>query len=541
MNRLKEVIGKPVSAAVSETVMEAIKAWRDLLGDEHVQDDAECLKLVQTATFQTTARVPAVIRPGNLAEVQQCMRIANRYRVPIYPVSAGKNWGYGSRVPTKDGCVVMELGRMNRILDYNEELAYVTLEPGVTFQQLFEFLQEQGSNLIVSMTGSTPYSSVIGNTVERGVGKGPYGDRFNHVCGFEVVLPTGECIHTGFGRFSNATTVESSRWGVGPYLDGLFTQSNLGIVTRLTLWLMPKPKYFQYYLYYLNDDARLDELLDAVRRLRLTGFQRGPALIHNSYRQLSFVQPFPWQEAEGRRPLPLDLVLKLKEKWNWGGLWNGEGALFSANRAHGASERAVIEEALGDKVDRLVFLHEETHANHQLFTKNIFLGYPVLAPIKSTYWLKPTPPQNDFLALDPDRDGCGVLWFSPAVPFQTQHIRAALAIMTEVMTSYGFEPNLGLNCVSERSIDITAALLYDRNVAGEDERALNCHNESVAKLTAAGYIPYRLGLQSMNLLPPPMDDYSRLLSRLKQALDPNDLLAPGRYDFRADWPQKDEE
>jgi 4-cresol dehydrogenase (hydroxylating) len=52
----------------------------------------------------------------------------------------------------------------------------------------------------------------------------------------------------------------------------------------------------------------------------------------------------------------------------------------------------------------------------------------------------------------------------------------------------------------------------------------------------AGYLPYRLGIQSMNSLPPAQDDYGKLISTLKHGLDPNNILAPGRYDFRSDWP-----
>ena len=64
------------------------------------------------------------------------MRIANRWKVAVYPISSGRNWGYGSRVPAADGCVLLDLGRMNQIVDFNEELGYVTVEPGVTQAQL---------------------------------------------------------------------------------------------------------------------------------------------------------------------------------------------------------------------------------------------------------------------------------------------------------------------------------------------------------------------------------------------------------------------
>ncbi|MDF5728078.1 MAG: FAD-binding oxidoreductase [Rhizonema sp. PD38] len=286
---------------------QALCAWQNILGLKHVITDEASLKTTQTATFLTTQRSLAIIQPGDRTEVQQCLKIANQYQIPIYPISTGKNWGYGSSVPVQDSCVIMSLARLNRIVDYDEKLAYVTVEPGVTQRQLFEYLQSQKSNLWMSVTGSTPDSSLIGNILERGLGEGLYGDRFNYVCSLEVVLPTGECIHTGFGRFAEARAVRVNRWGVGPYVDGLFTQSNLGVVTQMTLWLTPIPRYFQLFWYAIDEDTRLEELVDAVRYLKLQGLIPSAFVINNDIRMLSYQQQYPWQEAEGAMPLPLNL------------------------------------------------------------------------------------------------------------------------------------------------------------------------------------------------------------------------------------------
>jgi 4-cresol dehydrogenase (hydroxylating) len=89
---------------------------------------------------------------------------------------------------------------MNRILDFHEELGYVTVEPGVTQGQLMEFLRQRKSRLWMDGTGSSPQCSLIGNTIERGFGHTPYGDHFGNVCGFEVVLANGEAIETGLAR-----------------------------------------------------------------------------------------------------------------------------------------------------------------------------------------------------------------------------------------------------------------------------------------------------------------------------------------------------
>src|SRR5918911_221876 len=92
---------------------------------------------------------------------------ASSLREAFYPGGRGKNWGYGSGVPPADGCVLLDLSRMNRIVDYDERLGYITVEPGVTFRQAYDFLRAQNSMLLLSLTGGSPDSSLIGNTMER--------------------------------------------------------------------------------------------------------------------------------------------------------------------------------------------------------------------------------------------------------------------------------------------------------------------------------------------------------------------------------------
>jgi 4-cresol dehydrogenase (hydroxylating) flavoprotein subunit len=190
----------------------ALLEWAGALGKDHVIADPPSLAAAQTATFATAQSVPAILRPASREEVQQCLRIANRRRVPVYPTSSGKNWGYGSRVPVMSA-VLLDLSRMNRILDFSEELGYVTVEPGVTQAQLYSYLRDRQSNLWMDATGASPDSSLIGNTMERGFGHTPYSDHLAHACDFEVVLPTGECVQTGLSRFAGAKAGRLYRGG----------------------------------------------------------------------------------------------------------------------------------------------------------------------------------------------------------------------------------------------------------------------------------------------------------------------------------------
>ncbi len=199
----------------------AFAAFRKAVGDARVLTQPVEVAPYARNTFNVERSIRGAVRVETLEEVQSVARIANQFAVPIYPISAGKNWGYGASVPVQDGGVILDLGGMNRILEYSAEMGFVTIEPGVTFQQLAEFLEEAGSRYMLNVTGAPPVTSVVGNTLERGLGAGPYGDRWQFVCGIEVVLSSGECLHR-VRPLSERRSGKLFRAGVGPMLDGLF-------------------------------------------------------------------------------------------------------------------------------------------------------------------------------------------------------------------------------------------------------------------------------------------------------------------------------
>ncbi|MEG3969632.1 FAD-binding oxidoreductase [Microcoleus sp. T2B6] len=507
-----------------KTSIPILNVLADSLDAENVLTDTDSISAYQTATFITSQQVLAVLKPGDATQVQACVKVANQHKTPIYPISGGKNWGLGSRVPVQNNCIILDLSRLNRILDFNEKLAYITVEPGVTFQQVYEFLRQQNSNLFLSVIGGSPDASLIGNLLERGDGIGPYGERATHVCGFEVILPTGEFIHTGFGRFANASATPVSRWGVGPASEGLFTQSNLGIVTKMTFWLRPLPQFFQVFTCSIPDVAYLSGLLDTIQPLMLQEIIQGNCCsVWNSYKVFARQGRYPWKIMDGKTPLHLKELKRFER-------WFASGAIYSASREQGLAQRQIIEQALAGKVEELVFADDDS--NPELREDNLYLGVPSNQNVKSTYWRKKSPIPAQ---LDPDRDRCGTLWLCLVFPFDGVVISPAVETIEVIIKQYQFEPNLAFNCNSGRSIHLFIAIMFDREVAGEDEKAMSCHDELLQMLTQAGHIPYRLGIQSMNSLPPAQDDYGFFLRTLKQALDPNDILAPGRYDFKNDW------
>lgn len=535
------------NADLPQRLAEGLEGWRRAVGESHVIVDESALEAAATATFATTQRASAIVQPADRPQLERCLEIANTHRVPVYPVSCGKNWGYGSRVPVQDGSVIFDLGRMNRILEFNEQLAYVTVEPGVTQQQLFDFLAEKNSQMMMSVTGSSPDSSIIGNVVERGIGVGRYCDRWNHVCAMEVLLPTGECIHTGFDRFERAAARHVSRDGVGPWLDGLFTQSRFGIVTRLTMWLYPRPKHFQVFLCWMRDEARLERFIECARTLRLEGTVDSTLAAFNDFRTLTFTRKYPWEAAAGATPLPSELR-KTMVRQGRAIRFMALGTLYSPSWAQARAARKRVRQVMRGNVDKLFFVDRTitriarwirhpyrwlsgidlaTYMD-SMYHRSAYLGFPIDEGIASMYWRKktPTPPAPQ----DLDRDRCGVVFFGEVVPCEGRHVVRAVHLIEETILEHGFEPVVNLSAITERTIHIVTVILYDREEPGEDGRAAACHDDVVSKLAAEGYLPYRLGVNSMQSLPPARDDFDKLIRSLRETLDPNNILAPGRYE-----------
>ncbi|HKQ76401.1 MAG TPA: FAD-binding oxidoreductase [Blastocatellia bacterium] len=503
---------------------EAIKAWGALLGLENVITEEEALTSVQTATFATTQKVTTIIKPANRQEVQDCVRVAARRGIPIYPISAGKNWGYGSRVPPTDNCAIMALDRLNRILDFDERLAYITVEPGVTFDQVERFLKEKGSRLMVNSPGSTPDASLIGNSLERGIAGGIEGDRWSQVCGLEVVLPDGGCIQTGLERFAKCRASKVIRWGVGPSLDGLFSQSNLGIVTKLTLWLSPLPAFFQYFSFSIKDARQLRTLIDKLQALKRDCVIDTTIGLYNDYKILTYLRQYPWDEADGRTSLSDRLLRKATELL--GGVWFGEAAITAPDQRIGEVKRDLLRQALSENVDGLEFKLPNA--------ENPLIGHCTGTGLASVYWRKKSPPPRQ---MDPDRDGCGLIWLPLVAPFTGQAVTDCMTVIQETMANFAFEPIIGVQCLTPRAVHVVVSIIFDRQQQGQDEAALACHDTMLRRLAQNGFIPYRLSLPAMSTLNTSSEDYGRLLKTIKGALDPAHILAPGRYDFRHEWPK----
>ncbi len=525
------------------SIADAFQEWSNAIGSQHVDASEEVCRQYGRSTSPWRQAPIGVLSPGTADEVQAVVRIAAKNRVAVYPVSGGKNWGLGDACPTGPGQVVVHLRRLNRIREVNEELGYAVVEAGVTQGQLYEHLRENYPDLMMDATGAGPNATIVGNIMERGFGHSPLGDRFHNSCNYEVVLSNGELIRTGFGAFENATTAHLLKAGLGPSRDGLFTQSNLGVVTSMTVWLMPRPERVEAFAFKVDDDARLGAIIDALRPLRLQGTLTSTIHIANDLRLISSKTTYPYDETGGQTPLTREKRQELRQRYQVGA-WNVLGGVYGSHAIVRATRDAVRKALRGVATPRFVNDGRLALAKRALAISSrvgigrglaeqvgciesayeLLKGKPVAEHLRGAAWRRRESINSD-ASQDPLDRGDGLVWLSPTLPMTGGHAVVWEKIATETLESYGFEPLMTFVSISGRAMCAPTTICYDRTDVTQTQQAQRCYKQLFDRAMKAGYTPYRLGTQSMR--------DAGLSSKASGDAAPSapspSVLAPGRY------------
>ena len=523
-----------------------------MLGEAHVLTDPACDERLAGSTQPFPASAAALLRPADTREVADAIRIAARHGVAVYPISRGRNWGYGDACPARDGQVAIDLGRMNRIRDYDETLGSVVLEPGVSQGQLMAFLQTQGDRHWMDCTGAGPETSLVGNALERGFGHGPYGNRVEQICALEVVLGDGEILRTGFGHFESSRNARAYPAGVGPSLDGLFAQSNLGVVTAMGLWLLPRPERFALAVLSVAKDDDIGAVVEALQRLKAAGSIRSVAHIGNDLRLLSGQATRDQLLGSGSGPVSKADRQRLRRAEGIAA-WTLSAGLYGSAREVAAA-KAAVRKALRGPGRRLLFLDRKRLAlakrllspfdglasTQRLLQKlgaaegilDLHCGRPSSRFLAGAYWRRPAAPSPEALdRANPAADACGFLWVAPVAPMTGTAVSDLLQLVEPHLARFGFDPLITFSAITDRALAAVVTIAFDPDDAAETLRAQDCHDSLIEAVIAAGYPPYRVGLSGMSLLGQNSAGYWPLVGRLKQAFDPAGILSPGRYDL----------
>ena len=509
----------------------------------------------------------AVVKLTESQEIKALIDLANlcasdqKLAFTLYPISTGKNWGYGSSQPSgiEKNIVLLDLGRLNNIKYFDPDLGLVTIEPGVTQQQLSDFLHKHDYPYMVPVTGAGPECSILANALERGYGITPHTDHFGAVTSIQGYWANGTPYHSAIDELDQSTEKhvnKTYKWGLGPYLEGLFTQSNLGIVSQLTLRLAIRKPRFSSFFIQLNNDKNLEQIVPIVKKV-LQDYEGivGAINIMDQRRLLSMLSKNPDKYShkvmsEGKIKV-LASNLKVPCWTVVGSIYGSKGVVKSVKKEirelfsvipcrqvysdsfsiiAANKIMAALPSWLINNINLLSKLSKQLIAFQQ--GKDIMLGIPNKMALKLAYWRHQDAQKFTSNSLSPGSDECGLLWYAPLISMKVEVIREFVSFVRTTCPQYNIEPFITLTNLKHDCIDSTIPIVFD----SKNTKAINDAHQCLEVLTKEGlkrgFVPYRINIDQQQWLLDKDSDFWQTVNLLKKSLDPNNILSISRYNPR---------
>lgn len=470
----------------------------EIVGEPHVLADPPVLdNYSRDMTVEPPGLPDLVVMPVTVEEVQGIVRLANERKVAIVPFVTGTNLG-GLTIPRRGG-MILDLKRMNRILEVNEDSMYAVVEPGVSFGDMEHFLKRHHPGLKLSQPAAPAFTSVVANYLLGGLGTlamkaGCHGDMIN---GLEAVLPTGERIRTGS---SSASPYWFSRHPL-PDFCGLFVdwKGTSGIVTKASIQLWPKQPFEDYYAVGIWDIDHVPEVLGRIVKAEITEEQSG--------RTREVIEVGLGIYKAGQRQVPWDILVMHR-------LAASTKKLFDAKLE---ALEAILTDETGQ--GRRAEILWDFSANELARKVSEFptTGFAVT-------WM-------DFGRGGQKKPGGGASWvggYSTLGAFPGG-IRKA----REIMERHDFAPMGTQRTMGLGRYSIMRFLIpYNRKDAAEVEEVREMMKELARMELEQGALMYKAPEWATEMMWEKADPgYLALLKRIKKLLDPNDIMNPGKLGF----------
>jgi FAD/FMN-containing dehydrogenase len=448
----------------------------DPAGDSHLQD----------VTENPPGHADFVVRPRTADEVRSLLVLAHERQLPVTPVVAGYNVA-GIAIP-RDGGFVLDLTRMNAIVELDHEAMYVVVEPGVTFQQLKAFLDAEAPELVYTYPFAPPFTSVMANALLDGLNNlsMPHGAMGKWVNGLEAVLADGDVVRTGSGGVVN-------RWfgrAPVPDLSGLFvsTQGTTGVVTRIALQLQPKPEHRRRWLAFAED---LEAAYGVMRALARTGSFDDCGLM-------------TWPAAKQLFGATRDLQKSVDEPFAYLMI-----DITGASRA---------------ELDARVELGKRLLAEHGI--EQSFDADEVARLVPALAKMAELPTSLDFLL---DFPGGGLTWVGSYGPGD-RWVDGARAGM-DLLVDHGFPPFLVARPMDGGHFYVLRFVAnFDKADAAEVERVRTVMGKLADAVLDHEYVPYKPSADAARrILDRAHPGFVRMLDRVRDAFDPDRRMNPGRW------------
>jgi 4-cresol dehydrogenase (hydroxylating) len=479
--------------------------------------------------------ISAAVAPDTTEQVSQIVRIANRVRIPLFPIATGKNLGYGGSAPNLSGSVMIDLKRMNRVVEVDDKRHFAIVEPGVAYFDLYRHIQERGLKVWIDCP-DPGWGSPVGNSLEHGVGYtfGAFRDHFHSHCGMEVVLANGDIVRTGMGALPGAKSWAEYRYGFGPSVDGLFAQGNCGIVTKMGFHLLPAPDAYQASVVTVPKRNDIVPLIDIINELEHQGLIGMP----NYGSPLGGFGPPPPDLAEllgkpgGPSAQDFDAYAQQRNRGSWTCQMQfyGSPKVIAAHLEH-AKDRftATVPGVTFQDAELLKFpiTQEQADRSHK-----VAIGIPNMAifSIGARTQLNPSPSD-------------GHLWFSPIIPKTGEAVLEAQRVFMDAFRQLGIPSMVSPFTMPAtwmfRAFIFIMAFPISRTNVEQNKKTREAFRQLVKVAAEHGWGEYRTAPVFQDDV---MASYSynnnallRLHETIKDAVDPNGILAAGRSGI---WPKR---
>jgi len=292
-----------------------IKQLAEIVGVEHVSDDPIELMVHSRDASPIFGEIPSVvIRPGNTSEVSAILKFANENKICVLPRAAGSvTWG--ASVPNKKGLMVIQMSRMNRVLDVDEDAMVATVEAGCTWSRLERTINPRGWKVAIMPHGAGMIAGVGANVALNGysMASGGNGMQGDHVTGLEVVLPTGSVVRTGSWAMKGCKPFNSKIGSPGEITRLFLRSGNIyGVITKVALRIYAIPPAKDYLMHSFKSISALVRAAYKIQKYELSsGFQMITKEIVGTTGWPIPIENMIWGSVEGCSPGVVDEKMKM--------------------------------------------------------------------------------------------------------------------------------------------------------------------------------------------------------------------------------------
>ncbi|MFO7835183.1 MAG: FAD-binding oxidoreductase [Candidatus Thorarchaeota archaeon] len=464
----------------------------DIVGTKHVTENIADRYIYSFDMTENPPQKPDfVVMPTSVGEICAIVQLANETLTPLVPYVTGQNVG-GLTIPQIEGAIVVDLRRMNKVLEIDKEAMYVLVEPGVTFGHLKRTLESKAPGFRYTYPLAPPYTSVVANALLQGLCdlSTQHGAMADFINGLESVLPTGEIVRVGSGILG-----ENNWFGRYPLPDlvGLFSgwQGMSGIVTKMALKIWTKPKHKRHVALFTFGEHETTNLLKQIAATRV--------IEDADCMSISIVKML----------LGVDYPVRVLE---------GEPDYGTVLAVSGSTETEVSE--------KMSVIQQLVDNANKCGEKHLLIDWDTVAKMmgdQARSWIDF--PSDAFKVLT---EFDGLTWCGTYI--HPQHWGKALASGRSIVEEYGFELMAFLKPMHGMHFAEFKFIIRFEKKPSVVEKVRQCNIELLDFALDLGAIPYKTPVWAAKKLHKRIDPgYLKLLKKLRRFLDPNGIMNPGRW------------